>query len=81
MLSKKEKKALLSNLPENWKANVGNRFALSISYVEKVAYGSIENLEVFEYLVSLAEANKANNVNKMTELKERISNLAKPISA
>ncbi|QTE38535.1 hypothetical protein J3L18_05510 [Mucilaginibacter gossypii] len=81
MLSKEEKRALVANLPDNWKATAAEKFQKSTSYVEKVAYGSIENLEVFEHLVSIAEANKLNQANKMVELKERITNLAKPISA
>lgn len=81
MLSKKDRKTLLGNLPENWKAETAERFEKSVSYIEKVAYGSIENLEIFEYLVTTAETHKARALDKLSDLKTRIQNLGKPISA
>ena len=81
MLNKKEKKVLIASLPDDWKQRAAGHFGKSNSLIEKVAYGTTENIEVFEYLVAMAEDNKLAIATKTAELKERISNLAKPISA
>ena len=76
MLSKKEKKALIGNLPDDWKEATSSHFGKSISYVEKVCYGLLSNLEVFEHLVNLAENNKSAKMQKEADLKERIQKLS-----
>lgn len=80
MIDKGEKMILISNLPEDWKRRAADHYGKSASYVEKVAYGSIVNIKIFEFLVELAESNKLTQDNKMAELKERILNLAKPVN-
>ncbi len=75
MLTKKEKKIFLAHLPDEWRQVGADHFNKSISYIEKVAYGLAENLQVFEFLVKLAEDTKQNKQLRQDELKSRIQNL------
>lgn len=76
MLNKKEKKILIGFLPENWREIGATKFQKSSSYIEKICYGQSDNLTIFEWLVTLAEENKAAIDAKQLELKSRIKNLA-----
>lgn len=75
MLSKQEKKILIGFLPDGWRDQGAAHFQKSASFIEKVAYGQTYNLEIFEWLVTLAEETKAAISNKQSELKERIKKL------
>jgi hypothetical protein len=76
MLNESEKKALIDNLPSDWRERATATFGKSVSYIEKVCYGSKKNIDVFEYLVTLAEDTKRDEDTKMAELKSRLQKLS-----
>jgi len=70
-------KILIPHLPKNWRKTAADHFDLSQSAIEKVANGSYTNIEVFEYLVALAEENKKALAAKELELQLRLEELNK----
>ena len=76
MLTKKQRKVMIGYLPIAWRSDGALKFGKSSSYIEKVAYGQTENLDVLDYLIDLAETGKKLQEAKEQELKLRIKNLA-----
>lgn len=56
-------------LPKDWRENASKQFKLAVSTIEKTAYGKRKNLDVFDYLLQLAEAGKADAVARQERLK------------
>lgn len=76
MLNKKEKKILIASLPNDWRQQGAAKFDRSINFVEKIAYGVTENLDVFEFLVDLALENRRSIERRQAEIKQRVMSLA-----
>jgi hypothetical protein len=75
MISKEERKQMIANLPEDWKARAAGHFGKAESTVQKVAYGTSVNVEILSWLVDLAEQHSAEVIERVEELKSRINNL------
>ena len=67
---------LLANLPKKWRQTAAQKFEKSVSYIEKVVAGKIENIEVFDYVAELAEQNKIAKDAKKAQIINRLKALA-----
>lgn len=62
-------------LPKTWRKMGAQKFECSEKTIENVVYGISDNLEIFEYMVTLAEQTKAARATKKLELAERLKAL------
>ena len=76
MVADKKKKVLIENLPKDWRELGAEKFSCSVSLIEKVVYGITKNIDLFDYMLSLAEAEKERITAKELEIESRLSKLA-----
>jgi hypothetical protein len=63
-------------LPKNWRQIGADKFGCSKAKIEKVVWGQIENVAVFDFMLSLAEAGKREYDAKQQELQNRLSTIS-----
>lgn len=66
-----------SSLPKGWRDTGAEEFGVSVSTIEKVVYGKINNEEIFAFMLELAEEEKKLRLKKAKEISDRLAALTK----
>jgi hypothetical protein len=69
-------KLLIDNLPRGWRQMGAEKFSCSKSKIEKVVYGLTTDLEIFAYILTLAEENKKAQTELQLQIRKRLKSLA-----
>lgn len=66
-------------LPQGWRIKGAEKFNCSVSLIETIVYGlaknTAKNIEKYDYLLSLAEAEKQSRLLKESQIANRITSL------
>jgi hypothetical protein len=66
-------------LPQGWRIKGAEKFSCSISLIENIVYGraknTAKNIEKYDYMLSLAEAEKQARSKKESDIANRITSL------
>lgn len=64
-------------LPDRWRELGAEKFQISPSMVEKIVYGTKINLKVFDFMLQMAESEKARKEQEFQQRKKRLAALTK----